>query len=425
MKLERSTPALIGFVIAGALSLWLQYVIVPYSTPYWGLFDNFLDLDVYRAGAQVVLDGGDLYDAKLLGQMDFTYAPFSMALFVPFALMSATTAHAVWTIGIFVALYFVIVLGFRSLGHDVTWRLRVIAASLVAASALLEPVRSTIWFGQINVFLMLLIVADLIRPEGSRLRGLGAGLAAGIKLTPMLFVVYFAAVRQWKTVVGVIGGFVGSVLVGFIVLPAASWKFWTDTVFDSDRVSSPQTVGNQSIRGGIANVYSTDHPSTVIWIASAVVVLALVMTAAVLAHRRGQELLALSLVGMASCTVSPVSWGHHWVWFVPLLVVAVHHLIDGAGRWRRGLIGALTVLGVLATAAWRTHLAYPIWYANRSVEEAYLTGLFFKHDLDVIGWFAVQPYNVLLVVVATATIGLCLRPSASTDPPVTAVGDRR
>ncbi|WOC12537.1 glycosyltransferase 87 family protein [Gordonia sp. MP11Mi] len=425
MKLERSTPALIGFVVAGALSLWLQYLIVPYSTPYWGLFDNFLDLDVYRAGAQVVLDGGDLYDTKLLGRMDFTYAPFSMVLFVPVALMSAPVAHAVWSIGIFVALYLVIVVGFRSLGHETTWRLRAIAVSLVAASALLEPVRSTIWFGQINVFLMLLIVADLIRPEGSRLRGVGAGLAAGIKLTPMLFVVYYAAIRQWKTAVGVVVGFVGSVMLGFIVMPTASTRFWSDTLFDSNRVSSPHTVGNQSIRGAIANIAETDHPSTVVWIVLAAAALVLVMTAAVLAHRRGQELLAITLVGMASCAVSPVAWGHHWVWVVPLLVVAVHHVIDGVGRWRRGVVALLTVVGFLATVAWTTRLAYPIWYANRSVEEAYLTGLFFKHDADVVGWFSVQPYNVLLVVVATATIGFCLRPPAATDPPVAAVGDRR
>lgn len=425
MKLERSTPAVIGFVVAGALSLWLQYMIVPYSTPYWGLFGNFLDLDVYRAGGQVVLDGGDLYDAKLLGRMDFTYAPFSMALFVPFAAMSATIAHAVWSIGIFVALYLVIVLGFRSLGHETTWRLRVIAASLVAASALLEPVRSTIWFGQINVFLMLLIVADLVRPEGSRLRGVGAGLAAGIKLTPMLFVVYYAAIRQWKTAACVIAGFVGSVALGFLVMPSASWRFWTDTLFDSDRVSSPKTVGNQSIRGAIANISGDAHPSTAVWIGLSALILALAMTAAVLAHRRGQELLALSLVGMASCALSPVAWGHHWVWVVPLLVVGVHHVIDGVPGWRRAFIALLTLCGFLATVAWTTHLAYPIWYVNRSVEEAYLTGLFFKHDWDVVGWFSVQPYNVLLVVVATATIGLCRWPAAAVDPAVTAVGDRR
>nr|WP_221247092.1 glycosyltransferase 87 family protein [Gordonia humi] len=407
------------------MSLWLQNIVIPYSTPYWGLFDNFLDLDVYRAGARVVLDGGSLYDAKLLGQMDFTYAPFSMVLFIPFALMSAPIAHIVWTAGIFVALYFVIVLAFRSLGHETTWRLRVVAASLVAASTLLEPVRSTIWFGQINVFLMLLIIADLLRPEGSRLRGVGAGIAAGIKLTPMLFAVYYAAVRQWKTAVGVVAGFVASIVLFFVLMPGSSWTFWTDTLFQSDRVSSPRTVGNQSIRGAIANIAGTENPSSLLWLVLAAAVLILTLAAAVVAHRRDQELLALSLVGMASCAVSPVAWGHHWVWVVPLFVVAVHHVIEGASVWRRGLIGVLAVIGFLATAAWTTHLAYPLWYANRTVEEGYFTGLFFKAGPSVLGWFAVQPYNLLLVVAAVVTLVLCRRRPETTGPPSAAVGDRR
>ena len=425
MKLERSTPVLVGFVIAALLSIWLQNAIIPYTTPYWGLFDNQLDLDVYRAGAQVVLDGGSLYDAKLLGQMDFTYAPLSIVLFTPFAWMSAPVAHALWSAAIFVALYLVIVLGFRSLGHDVTWRLRGVAASLVAVSVLLEPVRSTIWFGQINVFLMLLIVADLLRPEGSRLRGVGTGIAAGIKLTPMLFAVYLGATRQWRAAIGVVGGFLASMIVGAALMPEGSVRYWTDTLFDSNRVSSPQTVGNQSIRGALANLGHTDHPSTVAWIGLSALLLAVTMTAAVLAHRRGQELLALSIVGMTSCAVSPVAWGHHWVWLVPLLIVAVHHVATRARTWVRVGIGLLAAAGFASAVAWRTHLDYPIWYANRSVEEAFLTGLFFKHGVSVLGWFAVQPYTVLLVVVALVTI-VAYRPGTATaTPPATVVRARR
>ncbi|WP_132992442.1 glycosyltransferase 87 family protein [Gordonia zhaorongruii] len=424
MKLERST-AVIGFVVAGLVAVWLQHVIIPFTTPYWGLFDSQLDLDVYRAGAQVFLDGGALYDAKLLGQMDFTYAPISMGVFIPLALMGTSFAHVLWSVGVFVALYFVIVLGFRSLGHDTTWRLRLIAGSLVAVSTLLEPVRSTIWFGQINVFLMLVICVDLLRPEGSKLRGVGAGITAGIKLTPLMFILYFGALRQWRTALGIVGGFAGSVLIGFVVMPTESWKFWTGTLFDSNRVSSPHTVGNQSIRGALANIGETDHPSTAAWLTLSAFVLLLGMAAAVLAHRRGQELLALTLVGMTSCAVSPVAWGHHWVWFVLLLVVAVHHVSEAASAVRRAGIALLGAACFLSAVAWRTHLAYPIWYANRSVTEAYLTGLFFKHWGPAIGWFAVQPYNLVLVVASAVTIGLCARRPARAGPAVAAVGARR
>ena len=62
-------------MVLAIIALWLQDVIVPYSMPFWGLFDNQLDLDVYRAGADRPRRRHKLYDVKLLGQMDYTYAP--------------------------------------------------------------------------------------------------------------------------------------------------------------------------------------------------------------------------------------------------------------------------------------------------------------------------------------------------------------
>ncbi|MFT3660404.1 MAG: glycosyltransferase 87 family protein [Gordonia sp. (in: high G+C Gram-positive bacteria)] len=422
MRIERSTPLLAVFAVLAALAVWAQNAIIPFSKPFWGLFDYQFDLDVYRAGAQTVLDGGDLYRAKLLGQMDFTYAPISMVFFVPFAWMSATVAHVVWTLGIFVALYFVIVLCFRTLGHDVTWRLRGIALSLVVIATLLEPIRTTIWFGQINVFLMLLILWDLLRGSDSRLRGAGVGLAAGIKLTPLLFAVYLVLVRQWKAAATLVGAFAGTIAVGFALLPGASWDYWTETLLDSDRVASPQTTGNQSIRGAIANLGGTDEPSTLLWLLLAGIVALLGLGAAVLAHRHGRDLLALTLVGMTSCAVSPVAWGHHWVWLLPLLVIGIHLLTTLSSPVRRGLAALAVVGGFAYSVAWRHHLPYPIWYVNRSVDEAYLTGLFMKGEGRWYQFFTVQPYNVILVVVATAVIvvyGTGIRRSRPTADAVT------
>lgn len=404
MKPERSTPLLVVFGVLGALAVWAQNAIIPFAMPQWGLFDYQFDLDVYRAGARAVLDGQDLYRVKLLGQMDFTYAPIAIVFFVPFAWLPTAAAHLVWLAGIFVALYAVIVLSFRSLGHEVTWRLRGIAIGLVAISALLEPVRTTIWFGQINVFLMLAILWDLLRGPDSRLRGAATGLAAGIKLTPLLFVVYLAAVRQWRAAATVVASFAATIAVGFAIMPRNSWDYWTQTLFDADRVASPQTTGNQSVRGAIANLGHTDHPSTLLWLLLAGLVGLVGMAAAILAHRNGQELLALSLVGMTSCAVSPVAWGHHWVWLVPLLVVGLHLLFTLPGRTGRALVAAAVLGGFALATAWREHVDFPIWYVNQSVPEAYLTGLFLKGRDHWYWFFTVQPYTIILVVVSIAVI---------------------
>ncbi|MFC0313416.1 glycosyltransferase 87 family protein [Gordonia phosphorivorans] len=425
MKLERSTPLLVVFGVLAALAMWAQHAIIPLTQPHWGLFDYQFDLDVYRAGAQAVLDGDDLYRVKLLGQMDFTYAPISIPFFIPMALLSTGLAHVLWSAGVLVALYGVIVLGFRSLGHRATWRLHLIAVFLVVISLLLEPIRTTIWFGQINVFLMLAILWDLLRGEDSRLRGAATGLAAGIKLTPLLFAVYLLAIRQWRASATLVGAFAATIAVGFAIMPRASWDYWTDTLFDSDRVASPQTAGNQSIRGALANLGHTDHPSTLAWLALSAVVALLGLGAAVLAHRHGSELLALSLVGMTSCAVSPVSWGHHWVWLLPLLIVAIHLVLTLPSVLGRGLVGAAMIGGFAISVAWRHHLAHPIWYVNRAVDEAYLTGMFFKGVGHWYRFFTVQPYNVILVVTAVAVIVVYGFGVGRSTPPADAVTGRR
>ncbi|MGC4936104.1 glycosyltransferase 87 family protein [Gordonia sp. DT30] len=380
---------------------------MPLRTPFWGLFDYQLDLDVYRGGALTVWDGGSLYDAKLLGQMDYTYAPVSVLVLMPFAWMSFEAARIVWSVGIIIALYLVIMLSFRALGRRASWPLRCLAIALVAVVMLLEPVRTTIWYGQINVFLLLLILADLLRDERSRLKGVGTGIAAGIKLTPLLFVLYLALLRRWRTLAGVVGGFVLTAVVGFAFLPRESWAYWTDKIFDSNRVGAPQTLGNQSLRGMIANLMHTDSPNTAVWLVLVLIALGLGMGSAVLAHRRGHELLAVSIVGMTSCAISPMSWGHHWVWFVPLVVICVDLMLRAdLSVLRRVVAGAGLVALMLVAFAWRTHFAYPMWFVNRTVPDAYFTGLFFKSQTGPAWaqWFLVYPYNAIFVGTTVATL---------------------
>lgn len=423
----RRTPTLIarqvGLVALGLIlaagALWCQHAIMPFTTPFWGLFDYQLDLDVYREGARTVWDGGSLYDAKLLGQMDYTYAPVSVVVLMPFAWMSFGAARIVWSIGIIVALYVVIMLCFAALGRRATWPLRSLAVGLVAVSMLLEPVRTTIWYGQINVFLLLVILADLLRPDGSRLKGIGAGIAAGIKLTPLIFLLYYALLRRWRTMAGVVGGFLLTMVVGFVFLPSASWSYWTDKLFDSNRVGAPQTLGNQSLRGMIANLAHSDAPNQLLWLTVVLIALGLGMAAAVLAHRNGHELLALSVVGMTSCAISPMSWGHHWVWFVPVLVICVDLVLrTDLSPIRRVLAGAGGVLVILVAFAWRTHFAYPMWFVNRVMPDAYLMGLFFKAETGP-AWaqfFLVYPYNAIFLGTVLATIVVLGRRSAVPDP---------
>ena len=181
---QRPSPLVLGWkpvLAVGALAvlalIWHIFVI-PIGAQFNGLFDNATDLYVYRAGGRVVLDGRPLYEFPVWGRLSFTYPPFSAVVFTLFALMSALVAKIVWWVAIFLALVATVYLGMRTLGYKADSKLAIFGVCGAICVTVLEPVRTTIWLGQINVFLMFIILLDLVfldllHPR-SRLRGLGA-----------------------------------------------------------------------------------------------------------------------------------------------------------------------------------------------------------------------------------------------------------
>ncbi|WP_020106688.1 glycosyltransferase 87 family protein [Nocardia sp. 348MFTsu5.1] len=404
IRFPTSPWLLAGFVVGAIIAVYVQLTIIPLDTKVFGLFDNQVDLRVYRQGALHLMDGQPLYEAPMLRNgLLYTYTPFSTIVFLPFAWLDVPSAEVLWTALIFATLFYVIVASFRSLRYRVDWRLLIVSASLVCASTLLEPVRTTIWYGQINVFLMAIVLWDLLRPDGSRLKGIGVGIAAGVKLTPGFFILYLAITRRRRAIVVAAGTIVATMVIGFLATPGQSWKYWTDRVINSDRVGPTDAPSNQSIKGALATAFGTADPNQVLWAVLAVAAMALGMSAAYVAHRHGQELLALCLTGMTATTVSPFSWGHHWVWFVPLLVYLVHLPI---AAWRSGRTGLLAVTLLLPAALyatvfiWRNHVPG----GAMGFKPYYATGMFMTRFPDWLRWFSSEPYLWVFGVTATATL---------------------
>lgn len=397
---------LVAFVVGAAVALFVQFRVIRLDEPIFGLFQNQIDLEVYRAGAQHLLHGQQLYDLPMLRNgLLYTYTPFSTIVFQPFGWMDGDLAVGVWSALIFATLYWVVLASFRSLGYEVNWSLAVVAAAMVCAATLMEPVRTTIWYGQINVFLMAIVLWDLLRPDGSRLKGIGVGIAAGIKLTPAFFVIYLAITRRWRAVMVMIGTVSVTVVLGFIATPRQSWNYWTDRVVNSDRVGPTDAPSNQSVKGALAAVFDTATPSTALWLICSAVVAVLGMGAAFLAHRAGQELLALCLTGMTTAAVSPFTWGHHWVWFVPLLVFAVHLPI---AAWRSGRTGFAAVLLLAPAALFTTVFVWRNYLPGGALgfKPFYGTGMFMTPFPDWLRWFAAEPYLWVLGVTAVLCIAV-------------------
>src|SRR4029079_12279068 len=94
------------------------------------------------------------------------------------------------------------------------------------------------------------------------------GLAAGVKLTPLVFVVLLVLVGRRTAAGRAVVAFAATVAVGFAVLPGAA-SYWTDGLLDANRVGPPALAHNQSAYGVLTRLLGA-QPTTVVWLAVAV-----------------------------------------------------------------------------------------------------------------------------------------------------------
>ncbi|HEV3162438.1 MAG TPA: glycosyltransferase 87 family protein, partial [Isosphaeraceae bacterium] len=210
-----------------------------------------VDLQVYRrAGHALLSGGGNPYLLSFTShRLSFTYPPFALIVLSPLAWGPLGTAETIWWIVNAVCLTAVILVALR---HTTTLRGgRAIAVAGVlsgVSTIVLEPVRSSMDYGQINSILMLMIVLDLTTLKG-RWRGSLVGLAVAIKLTPLVFLGYFLVQRQWRPLVRAVTVFIGATVVGGLVLRADSFAFLQALIFKRGHAGTIAYVGNQSWLG--------------------------------------------------------------------------------------------------------------------------------------------------------------------------------
>ncbi|GAA4699071.1 hypothetical protein GCM10023215_41930 [Pseudonocardia yuanmonensis] len=180
--------------------------------------------------------------------------------------------------------------------------------------------RTTFYLGQINVVLLALVLLDLTgRP--CRWRGAGLGLAAALKLTPLLFVVFLLLTGRRREAGVAVGTVVAATGLGFAVAPADSVQYWLRGTFAAaNRISDVAGTSNHSLAGLVARTLGETVP---VYLMPAALLTAVTLAVAVRVYRRGEDLLALTVVGLASAAVAPFAWSHHFVWCVPLLVLLV------------------------------------------------------------------------------------------------------
>ncbi|WP_241473339.1 mannosyltransferase [Mycolicibacterium neoaurum] len=349
---------------------------------------NFVDLHVYVGGADTLETPGALYDYVYAEQtpdfpLPFTYPPFAAVVFYPLSLLPFAVVAFIWQLGIFAALYGVVRMSLNLLGcSDIRP-----AMAWTAVGIWTEPLRSTFDYGQINV---VLVLAVLWAVQSSRwwLSGLLVGLAAGVKLTPAVAGLYFVGVRRWGVAVFSAVVFAATIGVSALVVGEQARYYFTDLLGDASRVGPIGTSFNQSWRGAISRIVGHDAGY------GPAVLLALALTAvlAVLAWRAvgtGDRLGGILIVQLFGLLLSPISWTHHWVWLIPLMIWLLHGpLRDSLGARVLGWGWlALTLIGV----PWLLSFAQPtIWEIGRPWQLAWAGLVYPVATVLTLGWLAVR-----------------------------------
>lgn len=377
-RLTTAAPMLLSLSVAARLA-WTY--LIPNGA-------NFVDLHVYIGGAAALEHPGALYSYVYADQtpdfpLPFTYPPFAAVVFYPLHLLPFAVVAFCWQIGTIAALYGVVRVSQRLLGVAAGAGHRV-AMLWTAIAIWTEPLRSTFDYGQVNV---LLVLAALYAAYTTRwwLSGLLVGVAAGMKLTPAITGLYFLGVRRWGAAVFSAVVFAATVAVSWLIVGDETRYYFTDLIRDPNRVGPMCTTFNQSWRGGVCRIFGHDTGyGPVVLAGIAVTAVLAVMAWRALNDDRLGRLLVVELFGLL---LSPISWTHHWVWLVPLMIWLIH----GPQSARRGarILGwgwlALIIVGV----PWLLSFAQPtIWQGGRAWYLAWGGLVYIVAALATLAWIA-------------------------------------
>jgi alpha-1,2-mannosyltransferase len=356
-----------AIAFAAVIASWLIFAAVNGAL-------NEVDLTVYRDGGLIVRHVQPYYDPNAYAPLydwggysalalKFTYTPFAA---VAFAAASLLPWVAMWISSVVVnvaALLAALWFTFGGLGYR-DRRVRLGATLLAAAVTFwLQPVVRTIYLGQVNLLLMAMIMWDLCQPSllasGRRRWWKGAltGVAAGIKLVPLIFVPYLLITRRFREAVMTVAGFLVTVVVGFAVLPHDSSQWWLHGLFwsDGNRAGFEGWAGNQSLRAIITRFAGSVAAGQDPWMVAAVIAFILGMTAAYLVDRAGYPVPALLVTALTGLLISPISWDHHWVWIALGVAVTGHYALAASRRGaRRAAYGLWALIAgmIFFFAAW-------------------------------------------------------------------------
>jgi alpha-1,2-mannosyltransferase len=367
---EIAKTALLGALIAGVGGLYLVAIL--------NAVPPHPDLDIYIRGAKDLMAGRPLYDSYLHNPGDptlrygFIYPPLFAILLLPLSFLPAAAAPLVWLIVTHAALATAFWLVFRRLAASRTVTLLAIAVTLAFYPLWVEGSQA-----QANLPILLAVTLGIVGISAGKPRsGIWLGLAAALKLTPALLIIWLLWERRFRAAAWMVGAFSALTAVAALLRPADSLTYATKVL--PILVAGTAYYSNQSVAGLAARLFKANPYTTPIVQLPWEPILVGLVVAGLLGYwllttpsrtlpTRGREIRGVSLPtrgreirGVTFLPLVPlssaVSWEHHLVILLPLVWVLIAKVSlppprpspAGGGTAWKWLILALAVLCLMA-----------------------------------------------------------------------------
>ena len=329
--------------IAARHSWWAPIVLVSVGAvaiTVLAAVHRLIDFGTYLMGGAHALRG-DLYSATYPPtHLGFTYPPFAAVLFAPFSHLPLRLDQILFSWLNLACLVGVIAVSLHATCPSLERRSLVWWPLVLATPVgLLDPVRETFLLGQVNLILALTVLADMTVVPANR-RGYLVGLAAAIKITPLLLIPYLLFTHQRRAGQRAMGTFLAAGALTALATPRVSWTYWTHDIWRPKSAGWLPWVGNQGVVGVTDRLLGRTIGVTATFVLVAVVCAGGLLVA-VSAHR-GSPLLGLLVIEATESLASPVSWSHHDIWVILLIAwLALAPERPAHGKWWAGATAAV------------------------------------------------------------------------------------
>jgi len=313
------------------------------------------DLDAYLAAGRAIIHGQPLYapflhhpfpDATL--RPAYIYPPVFALLVAPLGLLPDAAANVIWLLAGQAALAGALVVTLRWLRPSAAAAAAILCATLTFYPLWIDAVQ-----GQANLLVLLLVVAGIAGVvQNKPTFGAALGVAAALKLTPIVLLAWLLLERRIRAAAWMIGAFAALTAAAALLRPDDTLVFFRQVL--PALASGTAYYANQSLAGVVSRLF-TQNPYTTPWVALGWAPLLPVAGAILLGafwfwrmRRRAPMLRAVAFLPLLPL-LSTVTWPHHLVILLPVFWMGAVALAerDWPVAPTVGAVGLLAIFSVV------------------------------------------------------------------------------